>query len=62
MQRIFPPALVACISEGRAPYPGEVQGLAVKILREAFSGCRKDGARMAHQAANTALIGHTVAA
>lgn len=39
MQRMFPRALLACISEARPPQPVEIEGLAAKIWREAR--CRR---------------------
>jgi hypothetical protein len=37
MQRIFPRAVVACLSEGRLPRPFETESVAAKIWSEAFS-------------------------
>jgi len=37
MQRIFPRAVLACMSENRLPRPFEIEAVAAKIWREAFS-------------------------
>lgn len=37
MQRIFPRAVLACMSENRPPRPFETEAVAAKIWREAFS-------------------------
>jgi hypothetical protein len=37
MQRIFPRAVLACLSEGRLPRPFETESVAAKIWREAFA-------------------------
>ena len=37
MQRIFPCAVVACLSEGRPPRPSETESVAAKIWSEAFA-------------------------
>jgi hypothetical protein len=37
MQRIFPRAVLACLSEGRPPRPFETESVAAKIWREAFA-------------------------
>ena len=37
MQRIFPRAVLACLSEGRAPRPFETESVAAKIWSEAFA-------------------------
>ena len=63
MQRIFPRALVACISEARAPRPREIECVAAKVLREAFGGSAEERVqRLARQVANAALTGHGIAA
>jgi hypothetical protein len=36
MQRIFPRAVLACLSEGRSPRPFEVESVAARVWREAF--------------------------
>jgi|KBSSwiS6_1023812.scaffolds.fasta_scaffold17975_2 hypothetical protein len=38
MERIFAPALVACIAEGRSPHISEFEELVAAVLREAFVG------------------------
>jgi len=38
MQRIFPRAVLACLSEGRQPRPFETEAVAAKIWQEAFAG------------------------
>jgi hypothetical protein len=37
MQRIFPRAILACLSEGRQPRPFEIETVAAKIWSESFS-------------------------
>jgi hypothetical protein len=37
MQRIFPRAVLACLSEGRPPRPFETESVAAKIWSEAFA-------------------------
>lgn len=37
MQRIFPRAVLACLSEGRLPRPFETESVAAKIWSEAFA-------------------------
>ena len=37
MQRIFPRAVVACLSEGRRPRPFETEAVAARIWQEAFA-------------------------
>lgn len=42
MQRIFPRAVVACLSEGRPPHPFETESVAAKIWNEAFAASSTD--------------------
>ena len=37
MQRLFPRAVLACLSEGRPPRPFETEGVAARIWQEAFA-------------------------
>lgn len=48
MPRLFPPALLACIAEGRTPLPHELACVTEKVYREAFrSGDCKGAATVA---------------
>ena len=63
MQRLFPRALLACISEARTPHPNEIEFIATKVLREAFGGSPEQRAeQLARRVANVALSGHCIAA
>lgn len=63
MQHIFPRALLACISEARAPEPNEIECIAAKVLREAFGGSAEERMQqLARKAADLALRGHCIAA
>lgn len=58
MQHIFPRALLACISEGRAPTANELEDVTEKVLHEAFGGRPERLERlMAGQMARVALSG-----
>ena len=62
MQRIFPRAILACISEARLPYPSEIECVAAKVLGEAFGGSAEERMQqLATKVANAALNGHDVA-
>lgn len=57
MQRIFPRALLACIIEGRAPQPQELDCVTDKVLREAFGERVGYGRQHAAAMARAALAG-----
>jgi hypothetical protein len=61
MQRIFPRAVVACLSEGRGPRPFETEAVAAKIWQEAFA--QRVGMRSWHDVPRGSLAYHrTIAA
>jgi hypothetical protein len=61
MRRLFPDALLACISESRSPLRQELEQLAEKVRREAF-GARMDwrARRHATRIAEAALCGSSL--
>ena len=62
MQRLFPHALLACISEGRAPQAHEVAAVTDKVWRKAFPQQGAGDRQSAHRAACAALSGNLLAA
>lgn len=56
MSQMFSPALLACITEARAPEFGELAELSEKIWVEAF-GSSGEGRALADQMAKVALVG-----
>lgn len=58
MPALFPRALAACISEGRAPLACELDAVADKLLREALPRCGGErGIALAQRMAHMALSG-----
>lgn len=56
MERLFPPALLDCISEGRPPQQHELTIVTDKVWHEAFRQCPKAQIH-AVTFANVALVG-----